>query len=281
MSYFSIAAMQLDLPEGNNLALITERIRQAKQRFPWLNMVVLSELCTTGPATKHAVPFPSEAEHTFAGLSEELDLWIVSGSQFEKDQDKIFNTSSVFNNHGERVTRYRKIFPFKPYEQDVSPGTEFTVFDTPQARIGLAICYDLWFPEVARTLVCMGAEVLLYPTMTGTIDRAVELDMAKATAAMFQCYVIAVNPCGNFGNGRSIIVGPDGRCIHQAGETEEIIPYELDLNLVRRSRENGLDKLGQPLKSFRDSTISYPQYGEGKADLPGLKQLGELKFPSE
>ncbi|GAA0341076.1 carbon-nitrogen family hydrolase [Bowmanella denitrificans] len=278
MDHFSLAAMQLALPPGNNLALISQKIRHAKARFPWLNMLVLSELCIDGPSITHAVAFPSQAEQALQALASELNVWIVTGSQFEQADGQVYNTSSVINCQGQLLNRYRKLFPFQPYEQGVTPGRDFVVFDTPAGRIGLAICYDLWFPEVARALVCMGAEVLLYPTMTGTIDRAQELNMALATAAMQQCYVVAVNGAGSHGNGQSIVVGPDGRCLHQAGENEEIIPLELDLGWVRRSRKRGLDNLGQPLKSFRDSQVVFPQYQQD-SPLAALNDLGPLTIP--
>ncbi|MDF2179040.1 carbon-nitrogen hydrolase family protein [Aliiglaciecola sp. CAU 1673] len=279
MDHIALAAMQLALPPGNNLSLLCAKARQAKARFPWLKMLVFSELCINGPATSHAVPFPSEAERQFQTLAKELKLWIVSGSEFELEDGKVFNTSSVIDDNGCLITRYRKLFPFLPYEQGVTPGEDFVVFDTPAGRFGLAICYDLWFPEVARALVSLGAEVLLYPTMTNTIDRAQELHMAYATAAMHQCYVVAVNGCGSHGNGQSIVVGPDGRCLHQAKEMEEIVPLELDLAWVRRSRVRGLDNLGQPLKSFRDTELNFPQYQGDKASLPGLADLGPLVVP--
>src|SRR5947208_2605939 len=75
-------------------------------------------------------------------------------------------------------------------------------------RVGLSICYDMGFPETSRTLAAMGAEVILHPTMTDTIDREVELTVARATAAMNQCYFFDINGVGGGGVGRSIIVGP-------------------------------------------------------------------------
>ena len=131
--------------------------------------------------------------------------------------DKLYNTASVFNPDGEVVGRYRKMFPWCPYEKAVTPGEEFLVFDVPGVgRFGLSICYDQWFPETSRSLAWMGAEVILCPTMTATIDRDLELTMARANAITNQCYLFNVNVAGALGNGRSIIVGPDGCIIHQA-----------------------------------------------------------------
>ncbi|MBL4911107.1 MAG: carbon-nitrogen hydrolase family protein [Alteromonadaceae bacterium] len=280
MNHFSIAALQLALPSGDNLDVIAKEIIKAKQRFPWLDMLVLSELCSYGPDKSYAQELPCAAEKFYCQLAKEHDLWLIPGSLFEKSNGKIFNTTSVINNQGEVVARYRKIFPFYPYESGVEQGQDFVVFDVPQGRIGIAICYDLWFPEIARSLACKGAEVLIYPTMTATIDRPIELILAQATAATNQCYVLTVNASGDYGNGQSIVVAPDGKPIYQASYSPELIPVEIDFARVRRERQRGLYNLGQPLKSFRDNRIQFPVYSENNIKNQSLMSLGELKIPS-
>jgi predicted amidohydrolase len=279
MSHFSIAGLQLDLSTGDNLDVIANEIIKTKKRFPWLNMIVLSELASHGPEKKYATTFPSEAEQFYSQLAEEHDVWLIPGSMYEQAGTEIFNTTTVINNKGEIVERYRKIYPFYPYEDGVSCGQDFVVFDVPQGRIGVAICYDLWFPEVARQLTSIGAEVLIYPTLTGTIDRPIELVMAQATAATNQSYVIAINAAGNLGNGQSIVVGPEGNLIYQAGVGVEIIPFEVDFDLVRRNRERGLHNLGQPLKSFANNQIQFSVYTDRAPLNDVLKELGLLAIP--
>ncbi|GAA6206465.1 carbon-nitrogen hydrolase family protein [Thalassotalea sp. SU-HH00458] len=279
MSHFSIAGMQLSLPCGDNLATIGQEIKNTKKRFPWVDMIVLSELCTYGPEKKYASTLPSKAEKFYCDLAKELNIWLIPGSDYELCDDEIFNTTSVINNEGVVIERYRKIYPFLPYEKGVSCGQDFVVFDVPQGRIGVAICYDLWFPEVSRELTCLGAEVLIYPTLTGTIDREVELSMAKSTAVTNQCYVIAVNGLGDYGNGKSIIVSPDGSVIHQAGINKEVFPVEIDFSVVRRNRERGIHGLGQPLKSFRDNPIKFSYNQETARKNSALSKLGPLEVP--
>ena len=281
MSHFSIAGLQLDLPFGNNLAVIGQEIVKTKQRFPWLNMIVLSELASYGPEKKYADVFPSDAESFYCRLAKENDIWIIPGSLYEKQGEDIYNTASVISNDGEVVARYQKIFPFLPYESGVTAGNQFVVFDVPQGRIGVAICYDLWFPEVARELTSLGAEVLIYPTLTGTIDRSVEVVMAQATAATQQSYVVAINGAGELGLGQSVVAGPDGCSIYQAGTGQEVIPIELDFNLVRRNRARGLHGLGQPLKSFRDAEVNFSVYKQPKQDHSFFDNLGVLEVPKK
>ena len=71
------------------------------------------------------------------------------------------------------------------------------VFDVPSVgRFGVSNCYDMWFPETTRTLAAMGAEVILHPSMTNTIDRDVELAIARTNAAINQCYFFDINVAG-------------------------------------------------------------------------------------
>lgn len=278
MTPFAIAGLQLALPgQGNNLPRMAERLSYLMHVFPWVQMVVFSELAVCGPSLRHAEEFPGPTEESFRAMAMHHRLWLVSGSCYERSGDAVYNTCSVINPDGEVVGRYRKMFPFLPYETGVTPGDGFLVFDIPDVgRFGVSICYDMWFAETSRTLTALGAEVLLHPTMTTTIDRDVELAITRATAATNQCFMVDINGAGDIGNGRSLICGPAGDVLYQAGSSEELIPLEIDLERVRRSREIGLRGLGQPLKSFRDSTVTFPLYQPGQQRTAYLEGLGPL-----
>ena len=84
-------------------------------------------------------------------------------------------------------------------------------------RFAVLNCYDIWFPETMRTVTAMGAEVILHPVMTHTIDRDVDLNVAKASAAMFQGYVFDINGLDAGGNGQSCVLDPAGRVSTSAG----------------------------------------------------------------
>lgn len=280
MSHFAVAGLQLVLSAQDNLHLVRSELERLKQRFPWVDMAVLAELSLFGPNLANAQPMPGRVEESLCQIARELRIWLVPGSIYESDGDRVYNTAPVIDPHGEVVARYRKMFPFLPYEKGITPGSEFVVFDVPAVgRFGLSICYDMWFPETTRTLAWMGAEVIVHPTMTNTIDRDIELAIARSNAATNQCYFVDINSAGRLGNGRSIVVGPDGGVIHQAGIGHEIIPVELDLDLVRRGRRRGLLGLGQPLKSFRDSKVQFPPYRAGHAGSDALRALGPLVVP--
>lgn len=280
MTNFAIAGLQLDLPRGDNLARIAEEVSLVRRRFRWIDMVVLGELSCFGPATAHAQPLPGPAEDAFAVMARDNGVWLVNGSLFERDGDTVYNTTSVFAPDGTVVVRHRKIYPFYPYEEGVTGGIEPTVFDVPAVgRFGLAICYDIWFPEMVRTLVWRGAEVIINPVMTNTIDRDVELSIVRAAAATNQAYVVSVNVAGDLGYGRSCVAGPGGEMIHEAGAGREIVAVDLDLAYVRHCRERGWHGLGQPLKSFRDGPQAFEAYDRGPAASPALHRLGRLAQP--
>ena len=143
----------------------------------------------------------------------------------------------------------------------------------------MSICYDMWFPETTRQLVAMGAEVILHPTMTDTIDREVELSIVKASAAINQCYFFDINGVGDGGCGRSIVVDPSGYVLHEADCSPQIITIEVDFEKVRRERERGLRGLGQPLKSFRDRCVDFPVYTNTDEANTYLRSLGPLEKP--
>ncbi|MEQ9263361.1 MAG: carbon-nitrogen hydrolase family protein [Owenweeksia sp.] len=282
MKPFAIAAVQMRVSATvSNLEMMKLKIDITMNIYPWVDMIMFSELCGYGPLTYYAQEVPGIFEKEMQAMAKKHNIWLLPGSIFEKSEGKIYNTASVINPQGEVVTRYRKMFPFYPYEVGVTAGSEFCVFDIPDVgRFGVSICYDMWFPETIRTLAVMGAEVILHPTLAGTVDRDIELSIARTMATVNQCFFFDVNGLESGGTGRSIICGPDGRVLHEAGSTEEIMPIEIDIQRVKRSRELGVLRLGQPLKSFRDHIGSFNIYQPG-AEHPYLNSLGPLIKPTK
>lgn len=218
MRRFGLAALQLELGPGDNLDDIAAEIGSVRHRFPWIDMVMLAELASYGVSLDRAESLAGRTVQRYQLLARELSLWLLPGSIYERDGDRIYNTAPVINPDGEVVARHRKIYPFLPYERDVACGNAHTVFDIPDVgRFGVSICYDMWFPETTRTLAWMGAEVILHPSLTNTVDRDVEISIARAAAATNQCYFIDVNCAGRLAFGRSSAFGPGGkRCTSPA-----------------------------------------------------------------
>ena len=276
---FGIAGLQLAHAPGDNLERIAAEIASVARRFPWVRMVLLGELGCYGANTDFAQRMP-DAEASLRDVARRHGLWLVPGSLYERDGDKVYNTTPVIDPEGNVVARYRKLFPFAPYERDIAPGGEFVTFDVPGAgRFGVSICYDMWFPETTRSLVSLGAEVILHPTMTNTIDRDVEIAIARASAVTNQCYFVDITVAGDLGVGRSVVCGPGGEVIHQAGDGREVIAFEVDFAYLQRCRARGWQGLGQPLKSFRDHPVVFPAYGAARAPSAAFDALGPLRLP--
>ncbi|MDF3416069.1 carbon-nitrogen hydrolase family protein [Sulfitobacter sp. M57] len=279
MSRFSIAGIQMHITMHNNINEMRKRMEILFSLYPWVQMVVFSELAPHGPNKTASQPIGGKIEQDLAELARRFDCWLIPGSYFEKNGDNIYNTTPVFNPAGEVVTRYRKMFPFTPYEEGVTQGEDFCIFDVPGAgRFGVSICYDLWFPEVTRTLTSMGAEVIINPVLASFVDRPADLAIAQGSAAMFQSYIFHINGLLAGGNGYSLVIDPAGQILHRGNVQEEMIPIEVDFELVRRSRREGILRMGQPHKSFRDNQVRFPVY-EPEFDRSYLDSLGPLEKP--
>lgn len=289
-----IAAVQM-LPAAWNpaasVALIGSTVAEITRNFPWVQLVIFHELAVSGvvplaapPASPDAwrqiaQPIPGSLTDQLCAFARQSGKWLVPGSMYELAGEVVYNTALVISPAGEIVARYRKLFPWLPFEAETTPGTEFCVFNIPDVgRFGLCICYDQWFPEVARTLTWLGAEVIVQPTLTSTSDRVLELVISQATAIVNQCYFVGVNGFGPYGGGRSLIVDPNGRVLQQAGDHAAILTEVLDLDHVTRTREFGTLGLTQSLKQLRDSDREFPIYKHGVAQGEGFKRLGPLRI---
>lgn len=281
MSLFGIAAIQMEVAARDNRGRMRELIAETRQRFPWVRLVLFSELCALGNDLSTAAAMPGPVEQSFCEMAAEFGIWLVPGSLLEVADGKVFNTLPVIDPAGKVVERYRKVFPWYPYEVGIASGDSFKVFDIPGVgRFGVSICYDMMLPETTRELVFLGAEVILHPTMTTTLDRQQELVVGRANAIFNQCYFLDVNGTGPLGVGQSQLVGPEGEVLYLAGERELIMPFRVDFTRLRNVRRLGTAGTVQMLKSFRDRAISFKAYQAG-AVSPDLDALGPLMIPDD
>ncbi|MHA1216037.1 MAG: carbon-nitrogen hydrolase family protein [Candidatus Thorarchaeota archaeon] len=263
--------------EDANLEHFEEVVMHTKRRYPWVDLIFtgelyLSDFAVNGP--RNAQPIPNELTERLSALAKRVGSWLVPGSFYEQDNAHLYNTLLVFDPEGRIVAKYRKLFPWKPYESS-DYGTECVTFDIPGiARVGVAICYDVWFPEVFRTLAWMGAEVILQPSATYTPDRQAELVLAPAQAIMNQCYVLNSNVILPQGGGRSIFVDPEGRILQLAGTHEEIMTEVIDIDRVRWVRNHGSFGISPVWKALRDSPLKgrFPVY----TNLPAGRVFEDL-----
>lgn len=214
-----------------------------------------------------AQPLDGPLDHALRGLAAELGLCLVPGTLCELGPNgEFYNTLPVYDAAGERLAVYRKIFPWRPKEP-FDPGDRFVCFDLPgKGRIGLTICYDAWFPEVARQLAWMGAELVLNLVKTTTSDREQELVLARANAIFNQVFLLSVNCAAPVGEGRSLLIGPEGEIVASqdiAGPAE--LQAVIDLAEVEAVRRRGTCGENRMWLQFQpgDRRIDLPAYGGG------------------
>ncbi len=240
-----------------------DEVRLARKAFPGTNLLLFPELYLTGDdpfalgtprgfVEEVAEPVPGPLTERVGKVAARAKRWLAAGTVFERAGKKIYNTAIVFDPDGELVVAYRKLFPWQPFE-GTAPGTKpAPVFEIPGVgKLGVMICYDGWFPEVARGLALAGAELILHPTLTSTPDREQELVLARANAIANQLYVINVNAAPSFGGGRSVGVDPEGRILFELGQAEEVVVEVVDLDRVTQVRELGTRGMNRVLEHAR------------------------------
>ena len=261
----TIASIQMFVhkEKKNNLQEIEKHLSYINRVFPQVNMVVFPELSATDKLVDikdQAEKLPGNLTDFFSGLAKKYGIWLVPGSIYERSEDDIYNTSLVLSPKGDLIGKYRKRYPWCPYEKTI-PGTDPFVFTIEGVgKVGLMICYDLWFPEVARDIVNLGAELILVPTMTTTGDRPQEQVITRATAITQQCYIVSCNGVGYGGVGGSIIVDPDGNVLQKSGGGPFMQTALIDFDRVKTLRDKGVAGVSRPWKDFRQNNQTFAVY---------------------
>jgi deaminated glutathione amidase len=185
-----------------------------------------------------------------------LGLWIVAGTLPLRvpGETRVAAASLVYDDAGRTVARYDKIHLFDVdvpgkteshrESRGVRPGTQPVTVDTPAGRLGLAVCYDVRFPELFRELLAQGAEWFTLPSaFTVPTGRAHWELLLRARAVENLCYMVAPAQSGFHENGRethgdSMIVEPWGRVLARLPRGTGVITAELDLARQRRLRQD-------------------------------------------
>lgn len=190
------------------------------------------------------------------GTAARYDIWIVGGTvPLEAgDQNKVRAACLVYDPGGVQVARYDKLHLFdvtveasgEEYAESVTiePGDDVVVCETPFARLGLAVCYDLRFPELSRRLLERGMELLIVPAaFTAVTGRAHWETLVRARAIENLCYVVAAGQGGYHLNGRethgdSMIVDPWGTVLDRLSRGSGVVMAEFERNRLARIRRN-------------------------------------------
>jgi nitrilase len=185
-----------------------------------------------------------------AAAAREHGIWLVGGSipLLAEDPAKLRNSSLVFDPQGKRVARYDKIHLFgfrkgsESYDEaaTIERGNQVVAFDTPLGRVGLAICYDLRFPELFRAMGPL--DLLVLPAaFTETTGRAHWEMLLRARAVENQCYLLAsaqggLHPTGRMTHGNSMIVDPWGEVLARIDKGEGVVVAEFDPQHISDTR---------------------------------------------
>ena len=192
------------------------------------DLVVLPETLTLGGKSTYvdvSEPIPGPSTEFFGSLAKEQNLYIVAGL-VERDGPLIYNVAALIGPDGQVAGKYRKVcLPRSEIEAGVTPGHEYPVFNTRFGKVGMMICYDGFFPEVARELSNHGAEVIAWPVM------GCNPLLAAARACENHVYVVSSTHTPADKNWMiSAIFGHDGKTLAKAKEFGTIAVAEVDLN---------------------------------------------------
>lgn len=183
-------------------------------------------------------------------------VWLVSGTIPLKSalEDKVYAACLIYNDNGKRVSRYNKIHLFDAHveitketydeSETVEAGNQVVVVDTPFGKIGIAVCYDLRFPELFRQLVLQGAEIMVVPSaFTAITGKAHWEVLLRARAIENLCYVVASAQGGYHVNGRethgdSMIIDPWGAILDRLPHGSGYVMAEIDIENTKKIRQN-------------------------------------------
>ncbi|MED4203688.1 carbon-nitrogen hydrolase family protein [Neobacillus mesonae] len=234
-----------------NLEKALEYIAKAKSAgadfviLPEFYMVLATPESGLLPADA-AEPLDGPFVTALAKAAKENEIYVVCGVYESKEDDpkRAFNTTVFIDRSGRIVQAYRKTHlydAFKYKESDtIIPGdSEYQVVETEFGKIGLLVCYELRFPEIARQLVLQGADVLFIPAgwVKGPLKEDHWQTLLRARAIENTVFVCGANLVGDIFTGRSITVDPMGIILSSGGEEEALILSDIDLNRIERVRE--------------------------------------------
>lgn len=201
-------------------------IRQAHEQRA--DLVVLPETLTyygTGKTfAEVAETIPGPSTKYFANLAKQCEMYLVAGL-VERDGHLLYNVAVLIGPDGNVVGKYRKTtLPRGEIEAGLTPGSDYPVFDTRFGKVGMMICYDGFFPEVARELTHRGAEIIAWPVW------GCNPLLASARACENHIYLISSTYTESNRNWiRSAIYGHDGSTIVAAEEFGSVVVTEIDL----------------------------------------------------
>lgn len=246
----AIAQLTSTMDKAENLQKAVTYI--AKAKASGADFVILPEMYLA-PATPKTGVTPAQVAEPLDGpfvtglaqAAREHGVYVVCGmyEKIDHDPNRAYNTTVFLNRSGELIHTYRKThlydaFSFVESDAIAAGDNPYQVVETEFGKIGLMVCYEVRFPEIARQFALQGADILFVPA--GWVAGAMKEDhwetLVRARAIENTMFVCAADQVGNIFAGRSLIVDPMGVVLASAGEEETLIVAELDLDRIQRVR---------------------------------------------
>lgn len=200
---------------------------------------------------EYAEEIPGQSTEVFSAAAAENKVYLVAGSIPERGGNKLYNTTTVFSPEGSLIAKHRKVHLFDidvpgkitfQESKTLSPGNQLTTFQTPFCKVGLGICYDLRFAEMAQIYAAKGCDLLLYPGAFNMTTGPAHWELLlRGRAIDNQLYVAGIAPARDTSAsyvswGHSSVVNPWGEVISKADEKDQIIYADIDLDYIREVR---------------------------------------------
>lgn len=255
-SKLRLALVQLAVGKSklDNVSQAVQKIKEAASEGAQL--VALPECfnCPYGTQyfAEYAEPVPGESTEAIKEAAKENGVYVVGGSVPESEGGKVYNTCTVWGPKGDLLAKHRKVHLFDINveggicfrESDVlSPGNSYTTFDLPQCKVGIGICYDIRFAEMAQVYSKMGCKLLLYPGAFNMTTGPVHWELLqKGRALDNQVYVGTISPARDTSAtyiawGHSTLVNPWADVVATTEHEEGIVYADLDLDYVQKVRQ--------------------------------------------
>ncbi|RNA03508.1 omega-amidase NIT2 [Brachionus plicatilis] len=205
--------------------------------------------------------FPEYSEHipdgettkALANAAKENKVYLIGGSIPEREDDKLYNTCIVFDPEGNLIAKHRKVHLFDidipgkitfKESTNLSPGNQLTIVDTCYGKIGIGICYDIRFAEMAALYQKKGCHMIFYPGAFNLTTGPAHWELLiRSRAVDNQLYVAAVSPARCMDAdykawGHSSVSNPYGEIVCKAGSGEEVVYADIDMDKLNEIRTN-------------------------------------------
>ena len=255
-----VALVQLKLAEEREAERLT-RVDALLAETKGANLVLLPELWSVNcpgfsPSEARAESLEGPTASFLRGKAVRLGSYLLGGTIIEKDGKSLYNTAILIDPNGTVISKYRKshLLDYRSEERrTLTPGNLVVTATSDFGCLGIAICYDLRFPEIFRAMAERGAEAFLVAAAWPWSRSDAWEALCAARAVENQGYTIACDACGRGFLGRSMVVDPWGVKIASLGAREGLLRAEIDLQGVREFRnefrawsERRLDQGGNP-----------------------------------